>query len=323
MSVEPLADNPNIKLERILVIENPYSKNGARGRRQVQKLIDSSELHFDLIETDRDPEVTASHLDILEPTDLLCVIGGDGTVNSVIKPLLRVGALLLPTRSGNANDLAMSMNGTKKPKDVYSSYTNDEAHAISAHPFEVNVDGDIKYAMNYASFGYGALASHYLNKPWQSLKLKNTYDRLPRTAQNIVRFQRDGYMLLKAAADAGLFEYKLQEAEQSAEAADVTLVHSERMAKLGKFNVRHDDPFFLSSILAKAGVVAMTEQFMKMMRAKMVCTVNDRDIKFNINSLNGDTTYYQVDGEAFPLSKTSNIGVRLADKAVRILSTRL
>jgi diacylglycerol kinase family enzyme len=325
MSVESNASVKRVPVERILVVDNPYSKNGPRGRKQLDELLDFSGLPFDTIETDYDPLVTADRLNgTLEPTDLLYVIGGDGTVNAALKPLVEHGGLLLPTRSGNANDLATSLNGRDKPWEVFSSHLNSNGHDVNAYPLVVSVEDTSRYSINYASVGYGALASNYLNDPWPSEKARRLYDALPRRAKNMARFPRDGYMLLKAASDAGLFEYTPvgNETEETILVSDVTFVHSPRMAKLGRFEMNQTDPDFFASVLKKAGALAMTGQFIKMMSARMKGK-HLLTAAFQVHSPNGKQLYCQVDGEAFKLAESADIRVGLSQRPVRVLSTRL
>lgn len=317
-------------VERILALKNPISKNGLRGERQLQDLVGFSELPFDVLETDREPDVTGDRLlDKLEETDILYVIGGDGTVNVAIEPAVQKQALLLPTRSGNANDLAMSTNGRLAPWRIYSDYLRGDADATSVHPIEVTIDNgkdsESRYAINYSSFGYAALASLYINQPWQHPSLKHIFDTLPPSLKNAMRLPREGYLLAKAAAKTSSFDYCEPNTgegdEKIIQAADVTVVHSERMAKLGRFNVRHTDPFVFSSLLTEASVVAIGQQFINMMHGKIVGK-HVTDLTFRAVNNSGNVLYYQVDGEAFPLPNSSTINIGLADSTLRVLNTR-
>ncbi|MDB5169363.1 MAG: hypothetical protein JWO41_719 [Candidatus Saccharibacteria bacterium] len=304
--------------ERILVLENPFCKNAARGNRQLPDLIEFSGLASDTVQTDRDFAVTADRLkNVLEPTDLLYVIGGDGTVNQTLEPLIRSQALLLPTRSGNANDLALSMNGRRAPWKIFSDFKHGMASDVKVHPIEVTINSndlqEIGYAVNYASFGYAALASHYLNQPWQHPRFQQAYYKLPALAQNLVGLSREGYLLGKAAVDAEPFQYSDQDY-----AVDITAVHSKRMAKLGRFNVQHTDPCMFAVHLPQAGVLAIGKEVAKMAQGKTAGEYVSH-LAFSVGPT-GSALYYQLDGEAHPLPNHSNISIGLARDSVRILT---
>lgn len=325
MPASTLEEKLHPSLERILVLKNPVSKNSARGKRQLEDLVEYSGLHMDTVETARDPAVTQDRLEALEPTDLLYTIGGDGTINQAIGPLSRRRALLLPSRSGNANDLAMSLNGRKAPWQIYSDYLSGKAKVAAVHPIEVSIKSsagvETAHANNYVSFGYAALASYYLNQP-RPPTFNRAVNALTPRLRTAARIPMEGYLLGKAAMHAKPFDYTSAETDVVEEVVDASVVRSERMAKFGRFNIRHADTFLFASKLTETGVLAMGNQFVKMMRAKTTGKYVT-DIAFRAVNTSGMHLYYQVDGEAFPLPEVSNVSVGLAQSPIRVLSTRL
>jgi diacylglycerol kinase family enzyme len=313
-------------VERIVVLENPITKNGPRGHRQLKDLLDYSDLPYDTVTTDHDPLVTADRLrSALEPTDLLYIIGGDGTANCAIAPTLSADALILPTRSGNANDLAMSLNGRRAPWRTYAeSITQNGIESVSIRPIIVTIDDEKsqqqKYALNYTSIGYAALASVYLNQPWSSPTLKQVYTTLPNRVQNIVRLPREAYLLSKAAFSAPLFDYELFNGIDEGKvesASDITVVHSRRMAKVGRVNISHRDPHMFMAITTDRGPVAIGEQLAQMMLGESRGAYSP-EIQFHYSS--EAQIFYQVDGEAFPLPGNAFISVQLGRQSLRFLA---
>lgn len=300
-------------VERIFVLQNPVSKNCIRGARQLADLLEVSGLPSITRETDCDPDATIESLSILEPTDLLYVIGGDGTVNSVIKPVAEAGALLLPTRSGNANDLAMSMNGRKKPRQVFKDYQRGKATVISSRPIQIDISTEnateSRLAINYVSLGYAALASRYI-------------DALPRSQRSIASLFKEAYALIRAAHDIDQFLITPEGTNEPVPIVDVSIAHSARMAKVGLFPIRHDDNFMLTATIAESNIRTLGTQFIKMMFGKMAVK-SVESLSFDFVNPTNQALYYQVDGEASPLPNAANINISLAQKPVRILSTRL
>ncbi len=326
MPADLYAENLPPAVEHIVVLRNPYSRNLARGERHLQRLVEYSGLMPDSIETSPDPDETAERLNGLEPTDLLYVIGGDGTVNQTIGSLIRSQALLLPSRSGNANDLSMAVNGHTSPWRVFRGFKRKEIASSAIHPIEVNINaGDIIHtalALNYASVGYAALASNYVNRPWQHPNLKRIIDTLPGALQTATRLPRDGHALGKAAWDAQHFAYAEHGAVEWRPVVDVSVVHSRRMAKFGKFNIDHTQPDMLSSVLTRTGFLAMAYQYTKMVRGKMVVE-QTAGLAFCAENIVGNPFYYQVDGEASPLPDRCNVKIALGSESLRILGKRL
>jgi hypothetical protein len=326
MSSEFNHPGAGLPVERVVVLENPISKNGARGNRQLQDLLEYSELPHVPVLTDRDPLETVGRLrDTLEPTDLLYIIGGDGTANSAVVPALESQALLLPTRSGNANDLAMSLYGRQPPWKTFANYMNDpETQTLAVRPIAVDIENgtsmERKYAINYTSFGYAALAAASLNQPWAHPRLKKVFDTLPVAIQNLARLPREGMLLAQAAMNATLFDYTTPDSKEpniAVPAADITIVHSRRMAKVGRFNVEHTDPHVFMAVSPKNGVRAISTQFVKTMRGNMAGEyVSD----FNFRATNTTDLYYHVDGEAFTVPEAARVSVSLARASLWLLA---
>ena len=315
--------------QRIFVLENPVAKNGHIGNRQLQDLINFTGLKQDRIYTSRDPVETGGALsEELEPTDLLYVIGGDGTVNMATEALMDTKAIVLPTRSGNANDLARALNGNLAPWEVYrEAFTNGVLRSVEVRAIQVDVDRldntfhDRKYAMNYVSFGFAALASEYVNRPWEHQLMYELYKVLPPKVQAAMRLPREAVQLGKAARDISPFEVIV--GDQRREVVDLSFVHSSRMAKLGRFPLEHTADYMLSSMLSEKGVGAMAGQFVRMM-FKAMSVEQTAGAEFCVSSgADNQQLFYQVDGEAHALPKTSIVSVSLADKFIRALSTNM
>ncbi|MCA9323980.1 hypothetical protein KC992_02665 [Candidatus Saccharibacteria bacterium] len=317
-------------LERIVVLKNPVAKNGHVGNRQLTDLRNFLGLPSVTVTTSIDRDETIDSLGILEPTDLLYVIGGDGTVNQTIPSLVSSGAVLLPTRSGNANDLARSLNGKMEPWQVFQRLGEHGVRPEEVRPIQVDITDIVTglqssgFAINYASFGYAALASDYINTPWAEGLVKRLYDAAPRQVQKGMRLPREGSMLLRAANDITPFVISItnRQPKFEAKAVDISVTHSPRMAKLGRFPISHMSDEMLFSHLSEAGKGAMLRQFILMMFGKMKVEPI-ADISFDLSAgAHEHGMMYQVDGEAAKLPNNCHINIRLSDASVKALVTR-
>ena len=315
--------------QRIFVLENPVAKNGHIGNGQLQDLINFTGLKQDRIHTSRDPVETGGALsEELEPTDLLYVIGGDGTVNMATEALMDTKAIVLPTRSGNANDLARALNGNLAPWQVYQeAFMNGALRSVEVRPIQVEIEDmqgrvhDLSLAMNYVSFGFAALASEYLNRPWESQLIYELYKNMSPKVQALMRLPSEARQLARAARDINPFEVVI--GDTRFETVDLSFVHSSKMAKFGNFAINHTDDFMLSSMLSEKGVGAMAGQFVRMM-FKAMSVEQTAGAEFCVSSgADNQQLFYQVDGEAHALPKTSIVSVSLADKFIRALSTNM
>lgn len=320
MSSENSCESINLPIERIVALQNPFSSNGERGNRQLEELRRISGLPVEPIMTDIDPTVTDGKLKILEPTDLLYVIGGDGTINQTIGALMASQAILMPTRSGNACDLAVSANGRNEPWQIYNNYKNRNggANINVSHPIEVTLgnhgDETPVYAINYVSFGYGALAMRYING-------------IPRTNSNgsssaikrVAGMRREGSKLMQASKDMRPFKVTFQDDNEKL-IKDISFVHSPRMAKLGRIPISHTDDQIFESIVEDINRLNVPAYFLKMMLARLPGEYIT-STSFRLDKCSNNPLYYQVDGEASLVPDDNDITVGLAQKPVRILST--
>jgi diacylglycerol kinase family enzyme len=119
--------------------------------------------------------ILRDHLNLLGPSTLLCIGAGDGTVHLVINFLLTDPAVgqqarltpILPLWGGNANDLAVMLNGPYVPGTF--DHLREQGEVINIKPLRFDLqfaDGTQRtvLASNYASFGATALAAHRLNQ---------------------------------------------------------------------------------------------------------------------------------------------------------------
>ena len=80
-------DLSSIKQAKALI--NPNSSNPERGRRRLDRLMASSNFEISTVNTSKDATKTRAIIkDALEQSDLLLVVAGDGTFNSVVRTIL-------------------------------------------------------------------------------------------------------------------------------------------------------------------------------------------------------------------------------------------
>ena len=156
---------------------NPVSSNSERGRRRLERLKSSSAFAINTVYTSSDPTETKEIIrSSLEQSDLLLVVAGDGTFNSVVRTILNNNlsgeAKQTPIWSlggGNAED------GTKATHTRFTRRHPEKAlnsgRIVSTYPicFEVTKpdrSSELYAAAFYATLGLSALlaSGEYLNQ---------------------------------------------------------------------------------------------------------------------------------------------------------------
>jgi len=225
---------------RVVALVNPASTGGVAKGEQSPAARRLAELHASKygravlrIDTHEETKATQEQLHRqLEAGDVLCIFGGDGTINSAIKALTspelsRLEVPILPMWCGNGNDLANMLNGRPKP----ASEVLDAATIRPVRPIATRLHSEAgivnELAAVYMGLGAGALGSRRLDA--KEHRRRRFYNNpLGRIAYEVP-------MLLKTFADSP--EFTIEEQGELKSCFDITVANGPRMAKFAKLPV--------------------------------------------------------------------------------------
>jgi len=107
-------------VKRALLIWNPVATTTSPGVRDVIARALSSELHIEVAETVQRGHATELAADAAagESFDLVCVLGGDGTINEAVNGLAGTGVPLAAIPGGGTNVLARTLGYPKDPVEA-------------------------------------------------------------------------------------------------------------------------------------------------------------------------------------------------------------
>ena len=250
---------------------------------------------------------------------LVCIGGGDGTVSFVANELLRVAqehsaslqAVLLPLWGGNANDLAIMLNGlivTGSIKDVCI-----ESEPVNVHPLFVSLElpGEsqtIRYAMSYASFGVTAHATWAMEG--------SSHDReSTKLSWPGVRFVAEVRDVLGAVVQAPSFDIEHDDGRE--EVYERIFSNGSRVAKLNGLPVALNEQKYFEAISDKKHIHFVWYSIKSFWRNHG--TVRSEPTSFTIHH----TTKAQIDGEVIDVLPGTRVTVGVHSEAVRMLSRRL
>ncbi len=143
----------------VIVVINPHSRQGNSVKEEILKTLEEKgakvllpESHEESIDPNK---LILKHLDNF---DVVCVAGGDGSVNHILPSLLKVNKPLLVIPCGTANNLARTYNIPLKPSDAVTELLKGEVKMI-----DVGVINDIPF-LNVAGLGLSTEVNLHVNK---------------------------------------------------------------------------------------------------------------------------------------------------------------
>lgn|GEM_PF-5645736 len=229
---------PPNNFERILLLMNTHSTRSRRTVEQVQDDLDASIYagHYQPFETVGTHEETAERLKLeLRRGDALCVIGGDGTVNTACNVLInpQIAAYNIPMAvapAGNGNDFAKAFRNNRQHHlvDILAQGTPTPVHPIMCH-YSNGEEYNNRAAASHLGFGATALGAQYLND--------SAYRRFMSHLPTATRLPIEGYKLTKALKEAQPFTIKDPETEGAHQIYERSVINGPRMAKLGHLPV--------------------------------------------------------------------------------------
>lgn len=236
--------------ERAVVLKNPVSTRAGRSgtEAQIADIQQAFPKGFTVLETSPESAQTIDTLwSKLEEGDVLCIAGGDGTIRDAVEATSAEDydkeIPLLPLWCGNANDLAVALNGKKykrTPSTVLKEGRIASILPIRADITQANGKREKHIAANCMGIGASALLSAMLNE--RGHREKTGHEFKP------VRSIREVLMLGKAIGNAEPFVLQIT-GEEPAKLVDISIANGPRMGKYGKPPIKLEDTrFFISSV---------------------------------------------------------------------------
>lgn len=306
--------------ERALVVFNEYSSNARRMARQLLQL----EIPLDVIPTHPDMRYTEEAMArSARPGHVILMSGGDGTANQGVNIMMGDAMAekelnwlpFVPLRGGNANDIAVMLNGKDRPDRILS-----DGHYFSVSPLEVTKtspegDRDSRYALGYFSVGATAAASRRLDE------IKETANRFTKAVgfqqlrEAVATWRVVGhYPALKVAM--------MQEETPLSLASDVLFLRGNRIAKYGRPHANLGRQEYEMVMSNPDGMTATLVDMLKLQRGRILGTMATAAC-FGVETADGSPFEVQYDGEWQPAESGSDFLVRISDKSFNTISTQL
>ena len=165
----------------LYIIVNPASKSGMGKRKweAFKEKLNQNSIVYEVFFTDKQNGATKCAKEVLEkmgsgPSDVLCVLGGDGTINETVNALNgteNITLAYLPT--GSSNDLARSLQLASSPDELIRRIKKPAARVTDTGMLVTKNRTDRRFCV---SCGIGLDAA--VCKEALDSKLKNTLNRL-------------------------------------------------------------------------------------------------------------------------------------------------
>lgn len=311
--------------ERLIIIRNPVSTDAHRAARRIrdlQKLCPTSEIIIlDTKRGGRPPNLTLlqAYADKLGEQTLLCIAGGDGTVNMFLDILLRDNALpdaarktpVLPLWGGNANDLAYMLNGPPTRWTFRSLFT--KGRIIAVRPLVCTMQHDNEttthFAACYASFGASGFAMQELERMIRS--------RSPMRQPSVTRFGHELVEVFRLMFRAPTFT--VSQGGKKQVIFERIFLNGSRFAKVAATQLRLTEPRFHRNTAERKNLFTVFMRIfdsMRDLRGRRLTATHDQ---FTIH----DTVWAQFDGEVVAIPAETIVTMEIAKQPFYALSTRL
>lgn len=160
-------------MKKISFVAHGLHINKYKIQHEAEKYFSSDyEIKFYLTKTSREAEDLAER-SILEGTDYLIAVGGDGTMHEVVNGIMRlpgdkrehIKVGLLPVGSGN--DFARTLSVSKKISELHTLIVSNKLIDLDIIKLEFNAmngDDKVRYCNNIADVGLGAEVAKRVNE---------------------------------------------------------------------------------------------------------------------------------------------------------------
>lgn len=312
-----------VEFKRFIVIRNPASTNAGRLQRRIDELRQVCPCaEIDVIRTsskEADQRLLEKCADKLGKDTLLCIAAGDGTINSIVRQLLTDKHLpkeaaqtpVLPLWCGNANDLAVMLNGPSRRAHIKNIL--ERGRPVPVLPLECSLtdkDGGAprKYiAICYASFGASAFAARLLHK---FVRRHNFLHKIPGG-----RLLHEIAVVTRALAQSRRFS--ISEGDKSKAIYERIFLRGSHFAKVPATPLRLTDGSLQGATVKHKQFFALMMRIAAMGRGRRRNTAGQAEFKVL------DKAWAQFDGEIVQVPAGTKVKIHLSDKPFYALSTRL
>lgn len=312
--------------KRVVILNNPNSTNSDTAQRhieEIKKLFPTTPC--DVIQTASSTPRTMARLrenrEKLGKDTLMCVAGGDGTVNRAVEflqsdPKLSKNAretVVLPLWAGNANDLANMVNGSMARVRMPALFENAKITPI--HPLICTLTDSNGYsrvyrAASYVGIGVTASVARTLNTQTYRAKWRRRL-HLGRLVVEIMAVWRtitdfSGFKVEENGVESALYER--------------SYVNGTRMGKLQPLAASLTECSFLQTTVYKKDkhIFGFYRWLRGSTRLASKNTVIDRDQFIALDSI-----WMQCDGEPIHLEKDTQVTIECSLQPLYVLATKL
>lgn len=321
--------NSNIlisEFHKLLIISNSASTNSKRANHLAEQLRGlfpnntTSRLDITDYSATESKQKISQALKECDRTTLIAVCGGDGTVSSVIACIVSLpnlasrSAVVLPLWGGNANDLAIMLNGMVNLTTLEKVLQN--ARPVPIYPLRILFENKVygkqgRVATNYVSFGISAQATHLMEKSSH----QGSYDGYLAPVKRVAGEISDVLVTLKGAKPFTSVKDKHTTEKQLYEQV---FMNGNRIAKIPISKVALNEKLYFVASTDKKGVPLLHDiykTFLKKTKGK----VTNKPYIFTINS----ETKCQIDGEIIDIHKDTKVTVTINSIPFLALSQKL
>lgn len=235
-------------MKKILFIVNPISgtSNKSRILKQIDKLLDKSLYSYEVVKTEHAGHAELIARDAVEKgIDIVCAIGGDGTVNEVARGIINTNTALaiIPCGSGNglARHLHIPMDATRAIKLINSAVVHKIDYGmVNSHPFfcTCGIGLDAFISQKFAESGKRGLTTYIENAlktvlryqpETYDLEVENessehySYKAVLIACANACQWGNNAYIAPKASVHDGLLDVIIVEPFTKLEAANMAV----------------------------------------------------------------------------------------------------
>lgn len=308
---------------QIIAITNPHSSNAARVKKKVRRLEKKLGVEISCISSERDPLVFkkkfAKEIKKYDHKPTIVLIGGgDGTVHQVVKATIdspepqQKNTILLPVWGGNANDFAYMLNGMAVGKDLYKVIT--KGRVVKIHPLEIELkqksSSTIAHAICYASFGASAFAADIIDKTGAA---RQGIFRNITAVVLIKEFMR----VISAFVHAPPFKARIN--GKRVTIFEQVFTNGSRIAKIERLPVNLTDKAFYTVGHQPNKHQGILIRIIKILTGKRVGEVTSKPVSFQVK----ESILGQYDGEVIKIPDNTHVEIRVSEKYIYALSTRL
>ncbi len=314
------------RFHRFLIIRNPVSTNAAVALRRItalQRAFPNAE-HITVETLPGGRAANAALLDPyadkLGPDTLLCIAGGDGTINMVLESLLGNQNLpaqahqtpVLPLWGGNANDLAHMLNGagrkTNVPELVRTSSVT-KVHPLICTLTDANGQAVTHIAACYISFGASALTAQTLSTTFRARTLLS---RIP-----VLRFIGELLIVVPAMTQAQTF---LATEDGSRKTVyEYIFFNGPRFAKVSGVKRRLGEQNFHRALVEHKRLLNVLKSAVALMHPAQADKLKATRAEFTAL----EATWAQFDGEATRVYAGTRVVIAVAGEPFYALSRRI